>query len=182
LEQEAQVFRVKFFQVPIGLQHRVLADVGGAEDIAVAHPRAHVLAQALEGNLRRGAHDIRLDARVGRLEGAADLLRRLAGIVADIPGRAFIRLAGGVVQRTLMRQDFGGRGNRLRPGQGWQEQCAAREPHEATPARTSTAIDHRCLPFPCFTKDCAVTSGLSNLPGARSIRSGRTLRCPVSST
>jgi hypothetical protein len=115
-----------------------MADVGRGKDVTNRLVVLEVLQQALVGDLRRGAHDVDLDA--GHLgEAAAQVLRSLRRVVCDVPGELAF-LLGGFLKRLDIRM------RRRRKGQHCDEREACQPLHQFLPGRdfiiVCKAYDH----------------------------------------
>src|SRR6266849_3590821 len=121
------------------LQPDVMAEIGRAEHVAFGNTGLQILAEALEGDLRRGAHDIRADARIFRGEGIADAFGGLRVEMGGVPGHLTLALGGGIELRL-----FGG-ARAARPGRQHRGGRRGRGGLEEAPAL------HRCLAPDAFS-------------------------------
>ena len=86
LHHACRIHRLVGHQPAFALQEGEVAVVGGAEHVALRHPRARILRQALECDLGGGADHVALHVGEALGEGAADRLGRLGLKLAGVPG------------------------------------------------------------------------------------------------
>ena len=126
------------------LQVDVVARVGRGEHVAVGGAGLQVLVQALERDLRRGAHHVDLHAGIALGEGAAHGFGVFRGQEHDVPGELALFL-GGLVQG----REVGGRrgllgagprrGGRCRSGGGKGAELSSAEAHVHVSVRVLAA-------------------------------------------